>query len=106
MHRLCQQIQVPQIKEKTKAKTESAAKPRAAWGTAGAFCARKPPQDPEANAEFCAIRDAYHEMYGQRRGRPKANDSKPSRFEYFCKMKATIADLKDLHPGRPSTWYM
>ena len=61
-HKRRQQTQVTQVKDKTKAKTESAtkeahpahpaAKRSAAWGIAGTFCARRPPLDPEANAEF------------------------------------------------------
>ena len=110
-YRLRHKTQVTQVKEETKAARpeHSAAKRRAEWGTAGTFCGRRPPQDPEAAEEFCAIRDAYHEMYGQTRGRRKINDSndcKPSPCEYLSKMKTTIADLKDLHPGRPTSWYV
>ena len=81
-----------------------AAKSRAARGTAGTFCGRRPPSDPEAAAEFAAIRDAYYEM----RAEPTASKGRANTTascEYLQEMKASLADLKAQHPGQPSRWY-
>ena len=81
-----------------------AAKSRAARGTAGTFCGRKPPRDPEAAAEFAAIRDAYHELKADRASTKKGNS--PSACEYLNEMREIIADLKKQHPEQPSRWIM
>ena len=118
-YRLRQKTQVTQgkekVKEKTKLATEEAprarpaAKHRAEYGIAGTFCGRRPPKNKEVAEEFCAIRDAYHAMYGRRlRGRPTndRNDCQPSQIEYYSEMREVIGDLKNLHPGQPGTWYV
>ena len=83
-----------------------AAKSRAARGTAGTFCGRRPPNGPEAAAEFAAIRDAYYEMRAESKA-SKRRGKDPTPCEYLQEMKAIIADLKAQHPGQPSSrWYM
>ena len=99
-------------KETAKPKADSAtkephpaAKSRAARGTAGTFCGRKPPSDPEAAAEFAAIRDAYYELKADIRA-SKKKGKPPSACEYLNEMRGIIADLKKQHPGQPSRWIM
>jgi len=74
-------------------------KAKAARGTAGTFCGRRLPTNPEHAAEFAAIRDAYYTM----RTDAKAQLAKP--IEYMQQMKAVIADLKAEHPGKDGVWY-
>ena len=97
------------MKDRTKAPTGSAtkearpaAKSRAARGTAGTFCGRKPPKTPEAAAEFVAIRDAFYQM---RASKNLKTSKTPSACEYLQEMRKILADLKAQHPGQPSRWY-
>ena len=81
-----------------------AAKSRAARGTAGTFCGRRPPTDPDAAAEFIAIRDAYNQMKKERREMKKGAKKEKSinAKEYFEEMRMIMADLREQHAGQRS----
>ena len=85
-----------------------ATKSRAKRGTAGTFCGRRPPSDPDAAAEFVAIRDAYFQMRADVKASKKKSKvlKAPSACEYLQQMRTSIADLKKQHPGQPSRWIL
>ena len=94
------------------------AKARAKRGTAGTFCGRKPPQDPQLAEEFRCIRDAWMARQAAakatkvgKKANAKANakETKTAKVEasdYLQQMKTTIATLKKTIPNKAGSWYV
>ena len=102
-------------------------KARAKRGTAGTFCGRKPPKDPEAAEEFHRIRDAWMAKQAAAKAaakelaktNPKAKGKSKAKAEgksktdcrknvamYFQRMKYAIGALKSKFPGKSGVWYV
>ena len=89
-----------------------APKARAAPGTAGTFCGRRPPKDAKGAAEFAAIRESFYKMREQAKQAKTTETQKQkteknlSSSEYLKQMKQHLADLQQKHPGKDGEWYM
>jgi len=100
------------------------AKARAKRGTAGTFCGRKPPKNPQAAEEFRRIRDAWiaqqaatktakaHETKMAKAKRAKTAEAKGAKtakaqaVQYFQEMRTIIATLKKINPNKAGSWYV
>ena len=95
----------PEVESATKEPPPPASKKRAARGTVGTFCGRRPPSNPEAAAEFAAIRDAYYQMRADSKALKTTGKRKsPDAEAYYDEMRKIMSDLKEQHPGQPSRW--